>query len=265
MTLRPAIAADPAELDAEARIAAVEARKRAVALRQLEVLDRLAEAGLKLTLAMEREVNRLAVQGEAVAAPQAPAPEAAPESSTEASAETPVPARATLKALTRLSMIYARTAKAVRVTLMLQSRVMADFTAAEIAAARAAPDELARVRQTAVCERKRTVQAIVRRIGEGGGLTPDALDALTLDTPERLDDEIVYGDLMTRPLGPIVARLCRDLGLDADWTRLAQEAWAEPEMAPPAPPGSPFRDQAQGKDLGPGTMTFTWLPIERSG
>ena len=44
---------------------------------------------------------------------------------------------------------------------------------------------------------------------------------------------------MSRPIGEIVALICKDLGLEPDWGRLAQEAWAQAEIAD-GDPGSPF-------------------------
>ncbi|MDB5459102.1 MAG: hypothetical protein JWO72_843, partial [Caulobacteraceae bacterium] len=45
-----------------------------------------------------------------------------------------------------------------------------------------------------------------------------------------LDDEDLYGDVLARPFSEVVADICRDLGLDPDWSRLAQEPWARAEI-----------------------------------
>ncbi len=66
------------------------------------------------------------------------------------------------------------------------------------------------------------------------------------ETGERLDDEDIYGDVASRPVGELVALICRDLGLDPDWTRLAEEAWAQDEIAE-APVGSPFNDLSSAR------------------
>jgi hypothetical protein len=47
---------------------------------------------------------------------------------------------------------------------------------------------------------------------------------------ERLDDDDIYGDVIARPVGELVALICRDLGLEPDWARLAEEAWAREEI-----------------------------------
>ena len=56
---------------------------------------------------------------------------------------------------------------------------------------------------------------------------------------ERLDDDDIYGLVATRPVGELVALICRDLGLQPDWDALAEEAWAKAEIASEAA-GSPF-------------------------
>jgi hypothetical protein len=65
------------------------------------------------------------------------------------------------------------------------------------------------------------------------------VERLCFTVRERLDDEDLYGDLLRRPIGEMVAVICRDLGLEPDWDQLAQEAWAQAEIAE-APEGSPF-------------------------
>ena len=43
----------------------------------------------------------------------------------------------------------------------------------------------------------------------------------------------------SRPVGELVALICRDFGLDPNWDALAEEAWAQAEMDGGAE-GSPF-------------------------
>ena len=47
---------------------------------------------------------------------------------------------------------------------------------------------------------------------------------------DRLDDIDLYGDLLDRPISEILARICADIGLPLDWSRLALEAWARTEI-----------------------------------
>ena len=116
---------------------------------------------------------------------------------------------------------------------------------------------------------------------------------------DRLDDIDLYGDLLDRPVSEILARICADIGLPLDWTRLAQEAWAQTEMHgglagaplaallddldPPPPvadpePPSPRRSarlavtarrgrraeaaKARGDPPGPTRYTVSWLDPE---
>jgi hypothetical protein len=64
-----------------------------------------------------------------------------------------------------------------------------------------------------------TIAGDVER-GEGG----DA-EQLRLDLRERLDDWDIDDELGKSKVSEIVARICRDLGIDPDWRLWQQEAW----------------------------------------
>jgi hypothetical protein len=66
-----------------------------------------------------------------------------------------------------------------------------------------------------------------------------AVDSLIADLYERLDEVEGDADFGERPIGEIVARICRDLGVTPDWRRWAGEAWAV-EEARARPAGSPY-------------------------
>jgi hypothetical protein len=66
-----------------------------------------------------------------------------------------------------------------------------------------------------------------------------AVDSLIADLYERLDEVEGDADFGERPIGEIVARICRDLGVTPDWRRWAGEGWAV-EEARAQPPGSPY-------------------------
>ncbi len=174
--------------------------------RQLAMLDRLAEAGLEAALAIERQAK-----------------EAGPDVD-----------------LNRISMAYDRVSRAVRMTIALQSKLVEDVKAREAAAAEkraeaedddAWPDEEER--------RKAGISRIVGRVIEAERQDDREIDRLVLRAEMRLDDETLFDDILSRPIGEIVAAICRDLGLSPDWTRLAEEAWAKAEIAE-GPEGSPF-------------------------
>jgi hypothetical protein len=177
--------------------------------RQAMVLEELSEAGLRLALSIE---------GRAAEAPVAEAPQ--------------------------IAMAFSRVARAVRLTALLHVKLI---EAAQDARRRAAFVWSSDVERAAEDERRRDpayghkarVEAIVARVAKAGCDDEDDIDRIVQETAERLDDDDIYGDVLTRPLGELVALICRDLGLDPDWTSLAQEAWAQAEMRD-NPTGSPF-------------------------
>jgi hypothetical protein len=144
---------------------------------------------------------------------------------------------------------FSRMAKAVRLTGLVQSRLIKDIgqvisnerlfqaPARERARIIAAVEDKAR--NDPAREHKRRVEKIVDRVAQAETDDEDRLDRLADETIDRLDDEDLYGDVLTRPIGELVALICRDLGLDPDWTRLAEEAWAKEEIESGAE-GSPF-------------------------
>lgn len=160
--------------------------------RQLDRLDRLADAGLEMAAA-------IAAQVKAAESFDAPA----------------------------VAMAYARVARAVRLTLALQSRLVSDRrtrderAAAERARAEAEDDESDKAR----------VERIVERVIRAEHDDEDTVEQLGAEAAERLDDDDLYDDLLDRPLSEIVAIICRDLGLSPDWPRLAEEGWAQREIA----------------------------------
>lgn len=140
------------------------------------------------------------------------------------------------------AMAYSRIARAVRLTIALQSKVMAELIAldeAETNGIRAREADAEAAGRRRVDARAHRVERIVHRIVDAEIDDEDAADRLCGDAWERLVDDDIYGDLSDRPIGEIVALICRDLGLSPDWSRWAGEAWAEAE-AEAAPPSSPF-------------------------
>jgi hypothetical protein len=227
-------------------------RARALARRQLQVLERLAEAGMEVVLAAEREAKARSpqVQSPRTCAPEAKPPCEAPDGAAALEGapdpSAPPPEVRAARTLQGLAMAYARAARAVRMTVLAQSRLMRELEGLEREAAHVWPsDAQARraARDQARAARKAQVRRIVQRVAEAQwdaqGADREAGRALDFDAIERLDED-VYGDVLARPMGEIIARICRDLGLDPDWSRLVEdEAWAEAEMASGAP-GSPF-------------------------
>ena len=185
---------------------------RAYAMRQLQMLGELAEIGLDVARAVERQAS-----GQNAGQPDAPVVQGRIFQGD-------------------LALAYSRVSRAVRLTLMLQARLIealkaADKTGAEGRAAAEAETAKDQERREPAYQRKVRVEAIVQRVIEAEH--PDdeeTLDTLINETGERLDDEDLYGDLMDRPLSELVARLCKDLDLHPDWAELAEELWAVREV-----------------------------------
>jgi hypothetical protein len=161
------------------RDAALSARDEVMVERQLAILGRLAEAGLEIAVALEVQARggEAVVQGD-------------------------------------IAMAYNRVARAVRHTLMLQSRLI----------------ELRRGGQEARARRKAAAGASAARILRGVIEDGEAGDAeraerLAVEAAERLRQED-FGDLLSRPFGEAVAAICKDLGLSPDWLRLAEDCFA---------------------------------------
>jgi hypothetical protein len=213
-----------------------EAWARSLAMRQLQVLGELAEQGLEIGRAIERRAK---------------------------AAEPGEPSGVDLNAV---AMAHARVARAVRLTIMLQSRLIADVQAGEEGAARKAA---AAARQEARLDpeyvHKARVERIVERVAMAEhGDDEDEMDRLTTEASERLDDDDLYPDPLSRPIGALVASLCRDLGLDPDWTRLAEEAWAKAEVESGAP-GSPFVHTAPMRSMAGGEPPAAERVVEGEG
>jgi hypothetical protein len=210
MSTEPAPLADPAP-STPPPPAADDARR--LIAEQLQMLKRVAQVGLELSLEIERQAKGEGADG------QPPAP------------------------LGDLALAYSRTTRALRLTVMLQSRLTKDLegidSLAEIRARSAAALEETR-RRDPVYVHKDRVERIVERVARDAcGEDEDALERLMVEACDRLDDEDLYGEVLDRPVGELVALVCRDLGLDPDWTRLAEEAWARAEIDSAAA-GSPF-------------------------
>jgi hypothetical protein len=176
---------------------AADAAARARIGRQLEILGRLAEVGLEVALAVERQVKHADLE----------------------------PA-----ALQHLAMAYSRTSRAVRMSIALQSRLIEDLQALDQVQDRA--------RTQREEKRRERIERIVERIAQDA-YEDDEIDELVRETSERLKDDDCYGGVMTRPIGELVALICRDLDLHPDWAKLAQESWARAEASVE---GSPFKD-----------------------
>ena len=215
MSSEIAALSEPDKRDAQGWDAAGDGCAAPSAERRLRMLDRLAEAGLEIALAVERQVK---------------------------DAE-PVP---TLAELNVAAMAYGRAARAVRLAILLQE---------QLARGEVDPLETARLaeagRRQAQVDR---AVGIVRRVAKDHcGKSSIAAGWDVAEARERLDNDDIYGLAASRPLGELVAMICQDLGLKPDWDLLAGEAWAEAEIESGAE-GSPFLedwDEEEGEEPEP--------------
>jgi hypothetical protein len=127
-----------------------------------------------------------------------------------------------------LGLMFARIARAVRQTAALAARLDQDRqkSRAETASKAAAETRLRGV------NRKLRVQDIVERVLD----TESERERLLERLDERLEDANDT-DFADRPIGELVAAICRDLGVTPDWGLWEDEDWAiEALAAEPAPP-----------------------------
>ena len=116
-----------------------------------------------------------------------------------------------------LALEFSRIARAVRQTVALEAKL------AEDRQARADKTEASRVLDARVrgIRRKTRVIGLVERVLESESDGERLLD----DLAERLEDENDT-DFADAPIGELVARICRDLGVTPDWTLWDDEPWA---------------------------------------
>jgi hypothetical protein len=221
---------------------AARAWERALLDRQLAALDRLAEMGMAIAAAVERRVTAEAVEGEPAAA------------------------------LHHAAMDFARASRAVRMTFALQSRLIAEFKGEGRAPSGRAPsareaweaarEEAARKLSEMSSEeidrlvlgpdwppppewqRRHQVLRIVRNDvilagGPGARRVPE-IERLEHEAKERIERDDIALDILNRPIGEIVAIICRDIGLEPDWDAIAETEWAKAEIADGPPAASPF-------------------------
>ena len=144
--------------------------------RQFAILGRLAEAGLEIAVALEAQARGgdVVVQGD-------------------------------------LAMAYNRVARAVRQTIMLQSRL--------IEARRAQRDAGASRQAAARVGASRILRGLIEDDRTGDA---ECAERLAAEAAERLRAED-FGDLLSRPFCEAVAAICADLGLSCDGLRLAED------------------------------------------
>lgn len=194
--------------------------ERALCERQIAMLGEIAVEGLRLIKALGRQVEAAQEQGARIEP--------------------------------TVGLTYAKLARAVRLTLMLQDKLIkAVHDRGRHLAWLAAGDTVQAERQ-----RKTRVKHIVERVAARECDTWNEVERLVREASERLDQDDLYGGVLNRPVSELIAMICKDLGLEPDWSLLVAEAWAQEEIADgvagwplkagadPNPPPSPI-----GKDF----------------
>jgi hypothetical protein len=191
--------------------------------RQIAMLGQFAEVGLEMALDIARQVKAAADDGVAMTGDPA--------------------------------LAYARVARSVRLTLMLQTKAIKAVQHLDYLATQDA--------HAALQDRKVRTLRIVERIANREHGDIDTVDRLVEETAERLDRDDLYGDLLDRPLSELVDMICRDLGLDPNWPRLAQEAWARQEAASGevGRPLAALNPHPRGEELERQTPSVGVLPV----
>jgi hypothetical protein len=141
-----------------------------------------------------------------------------------------------------VALAFGRVSRAVRMAELLQKELAGGGEPAQAPARQAEAEALSRSahKDRAVRIVRRVARDYCRRDGY-------AVSVIAKEAAERLDDDDIYGQVASRPVGELIALICRDFGLQPDWDALAGEAWAQAEIASGAE-GSPFLDDWDADD-----------------
>jgi hypothetical protein len=185
--------------------------REARAWRRVEMLERLAEMGMQLSMDLCRRVGEGMSKGE------------------------PLEGAA-------VALEYSRLARAVRQTQALAARLDQDRDAlAKMFAAERAAREKAR--EDRIEARRRAVRTAIRdAVNRAGG--PQRKINLAFEAlGERLEDPREDDDFADLPVSTLIARVCADIGVTPDWDLWKNEPWAAAEWRA-ATPGSPYAPMA---------------------
>jgi hypothetical protein len=172
--------------------------------RRLRLLSDLAEAGVEIALALKDRII-------------------------ETAAADPEPASAGDCA--DLTRAFDRASRAARMAIALRDRLAKDEPL---------PGQTARAQaREARNDHGYRALRIVRRMARARSYPSVVYEAMDREARERLFDPDISGEILGRPLGALVAQICKDLDLDPLWHGFAHEPWAQAEIAG-RPQGSPY-------------------------
>ena len=164
---------------------------------------------------------------------------------------------ASIADLQHAALDFGRVSRAVRLTFALQSQLIADARnparRAETAKAAKAPkdDEESHdgplvvrflpPQPEPVIGRKHRVKTSVGRAAEAEGCDAETVERLVREARERLETDDIWAELESLTTEQIIARLCKDLGLQRDWSQCTHEDWVRAEAERRAP-HAPFSE-----------------------
>ena len=230
------IAADPALPAPAPAPAAAPASARALIEAQMAMLSRLAQMGMDIAEAVRRDVCDAG-------------PDPAPNPDQGAPPHPTGPAPRSPDQRRHLALVFARVARAVRLTIALQSRLAKDLAALDKEAAWAEDDRRRdrRLRLGGLVREAAKTLVVTRRQAEGdsmeAGVVEAEIELLSGAAYERLT-EAEDGWLVGRPFDQVVARICRDLGMTPDAAARLTAMVAAPPQDRAAPPAEPPPDPA---------------------
>ncbi|OWJ66444.1 hypothetical protein [Inquilinus limosus] len=134
-----------------------------------------------------------------------------------------------------LGLVFARLSYEVRQTVALEARLAADDRAAAAERAAAAAQDCWRRRRNLV---KRLVFEAVSDVNVNER-NPDLVfhrEDMLLELDDRLEDDGFKQDIGDLPIGEVVARFCRGLRVEPDWSLWQAEPWAIEEAGHPLSP-----------------------------
>jgi hypothetical protein len=190
------------------------------------VLRRLTEIGMSAAEALERQIVAEADRAERITAKVASG-EIAPGQLAATSSD-PKPVAAYTGALMQA-------ARSVRLTLMLEDKLIETFRAREKVQAAEHAEHAAQARKEKRRRNRTDVERVVREAIRAEAGEQNEYDHLIRLMNARFQDLDVQSDLSTHTAEDLIVRLCRDQGLNPDWSRWEGEAWlkGDPPEAPP--------------------------------
>jgi hypothetical protein len=138
-----------------------------------------------------------------------------------------------------LGLVFSRIARAVRQTIALEAKLADDRRKAEAETAEWRATETRR----RAADRKTKVRLLVERVLNAEAEESDA-ENLFYDLGERLETDYDDADFADRPIGELVQRICKDLGVALDLSIWQDEDWAIEEAARL----SPAKREGEGRE-----------------